>query len=112
MRWRRIAAARAGPARGDDARVAPSLARGLVWTRLLTGAHPPPGLRGGAAPALIVTGELDRSRAQQEALRAQIDGAEQVIVPAAGHLCNMERPDLYDAAVLEFLARRAVSRAS
>jgi 3-oxoadipate enol-lactonase len=59
-----------------------------------------------AAPTLVVTGELDRSLAQQDALAAHIAGAERAIVPGAGHLCNMEQPVIYDRAVLDFLVRK------
>jgi len=64
-----------------------------------------------AAPTLIVTGGDDRSRPQQEALRGHIAGAEQVVIPGAGHLCNMEDPLAYDRAVLDFLGRHGLGPA-
>ena len=56
------------------------------------------------APTLVVTGELDRSRPQQELLTKYIRGARQVVIPEAGHLCDLERPADYDREVLAFLA--------
>lgn len=60
------------------------------------------------APTLIVAGGLDRSRQAQEKLRERIRGSEIVVIEGAGHLCNMEQPWAYDAAVLEFLTRLGV----
>jgi pimeloyl-ACP methyl ester carboxylesterase len=64
------------------------------------------------SPTLIVTGAEDRSRAQQEALRSHIAGAEQLVIPGAGHLCNMEDPVAYDRVVLDFLARHGLGPSS
>lgn len=61
-----------------------------------------------AAPTLVVTGGMDRSRASQEALRDHIRDAEVVVLEGAGHCCNMEQPWAYDAAVLDFLRRRGL----
>ena len=60
------------------------------------------------APTLIVTGGVDRSLPQQQALVSRIAGAEQVVIQGAGHLCNMEQPVAYDRAVLDFLTRRGL----
>ncbi len=61
-----------------------------------------------AAPTLIITGAQDRSRPQQEALRERIRGAEQIVIPDAGHCCNLEQPIAYDRAALGFLARHGL----
>jgi pimeloyl-ACP methyl ester carboxylesterase len=58
-------------------------------------------------PVLIVTGEHDRTctpRAAQD-LHAGIQGSELVIVPGAGHMAYVERPDVYLPAVRHFFAR-------
>ena len=62
-------------------------------------------------PALIVTGELDRTctpRASRE-LHAGVPGSELLIVPGAGHMTYVERPDVYFPAVRAFFARNGVS---
>jgi proline iminopeptidase len=61
-------------------------------------------------PTLVVTGELDRTctpRASRD-LSADIPGSELVIVPGAGHMTYVERPDVYFPAVRDFFARNGV----
>jgi len=63
------------------------------------------------APALVVTGERDRTctpRASRE-LHAGIPGSELVIVPEAGHMTYIEQPDVYFAAVRGFFTRHPVA---
>lgn len=57
------------------------------------------------APALIIVGELDvaRTLASAEHLAANLPDARREIIPGAAHLPNMERPDLFNRLVLEFL---------
>jgi len=43
---------------------------------------------------------------RSEALVAGIAGSELVVVPGAGHLTALERPDAFARAVVDFLARR------
>lgn len=60
-----------------------------------------------AKPALIITGEYDRTctpRAARE-LHAGIPGSELVILPEAGHMTFVEQPGMYFAAVRDFFAR-------
>lgn len=59
-----------------------------------------------AVPALLLAGALDPSvaAAEVEALAGHL-GAEVGIVPEVAHLFNVERPDLFNAAALEFFAR-------
>jgi len=40
-------------------------------------------------------------------LFSDIPGAQQRIVPAAGHLAPMEKPEKFNALALEFLAQRS-----
>lgn len=57
------------------------------------------------APMLIVIGEVD-SPAIHEAgklMMAQIAGARSVVIPDTAHLPNMERPDEFNRATLDFL---------
>ena len=56
-------------------------------------------------PTLLVVGEEDAITpvACMERAEAIIDGARLLIVPRAGHLVPMEAPDVFNAAVLEFL---------
>ncbi|HTU02686.1 MAG TPA: alpha/beta fold hydrolase [Candidatus Sulfotelmatobacter sp.] len=57
-------------------------------------------------PVLIVLGQRDIENIQQIAglLRARIAGAHTEVIPGAGHLMNMERPNEFNRVVLEFLA--------
>ena len=58
-----------------------------------------------AVPTLLLYGDADvRSpRAVAEELAAQIPGAELVVVPAAGHMLNMEAPEGVNAELRRFL---------
>jgi pimeloyl-ACP methyl ester carboxylesterase len=58
-----------------------------------------------AAPTLLVWGEHDRRSplTVAEQIRGLIDGAELALIPAAGHISNMERPDAFNAVVRAFL---------
>ena len=59
------------------------------------------------APTLILVGEHDRLNPPSVArgLAQEIAGAEVVIIPDAGHLSNMEQPELFNEAVSSFLSR-------
>lgn len=56
-------------------------------------------------PSLVIGAELDRAISAEESRRlaAAIPGAELVIIPAAGHMAGMERPEAVNAALLSFL---------
>ena len=56
-------------------------------------------------PALILCGEEDvlTPPADAEALQRAIPGARLVLLPGAGHLSNVEAPDLFTSALGEFL---------
>jgi len=60
-------------------------------------------------PTLVVVGADDPSTpvAASEAIQARIDGAELVVIPSASHLANVEQPDAFTAALLNFLDRQA-----
>lgn len=61
-----------------------------------------------AMPTLVVIGEHDPATvpAMGEEIAARVSGARAVRLPTA-HLSNVERPDLFEAAVLPFLAGTA-----
>ena len=58
-----------------------------------------------AVPTLLVYGEKDVRAGLSVArdLEAAISGARLVVLPGAGHLCNMEAPDEFNDAVRRFL---------
>lgn len=60
-----------------------------------------PWLRHVTCPTVIVVGEEDRlvTRAEAEQLCAQVSGAVLQVIPRAGHLVNVEAPDLFNDAV-------------
>jgi len=57
------------------------------------------------APTLVIVGEADRTLplAAMEDLATRIRGARLVRIPGAGHISNMERPQEFNRAVLDFL---------
>jgi 3-oxoadipate enol-lactonase len=59
------------------------------------------------APTLLVFGGHDKLTTPElgRRMQAQIKGSEFVEIKDAGHLCNIEKPDVFNAAVLEFLTR-------
>jgi 3-oxoadipate enol-lactonase len=58
-----------------------------------------------AVPALIVCGEEDEFSppAEGRRLSEQIPGARLAIIPAAGHLSNLEQPELFNRELRDFL---------
>jgi len=56
-------------------------------------------------PALIVWGEQDAlsSRAEQDIMLSSLAGARLAVVEDAGHLANVERPDVVSGALVEFV---------
>jgi pimeloyl-ACP methyl ester carboxylesterase len=69
--------------------------------------NPPASARLGEihAPTLIIVGELDTPDFHGVAatLAREIPGTRSVVVPGAGHLPNLEVPDLFNTIVLGFL---------
>ncbi len=64
-----------------------------------------PGLAAIDVPTLVLVGDEDTLTppSAAEALVAGIRGAKLVVLPGAGHLSNLETPDAFNAAVLDFL---------
>ena len=61
------------------------------------------------APALVITGEHDvpSRAAAADALVRRLPGAQRAVIPAAGHLTNLDNPQHYNAVVRTFLERHA-----
>jgi len=59
-------------------------------------------------PALVIVGEEDTVTPQSlaEELHRGIAGSQLTVIPSAGHLSNMERPDAFNAVLGDFLAHR------
>lgn len=64
-----------------------------------------PSLAGIAVPALIVVGEEDEITPPEESRRmaGEIPGARLVVIPEAGHLASLERPEVFNGALRDFL---------
>jgi pimeloyl-ACP methyl ester carboxylesterase len=62
------------------------------------------------APVLVITGQHDVSSriAAADALIRRLPCAQRAVIPAAGHLANLDNPMHYNAVVREFLERHAV----
>jgi pimeloyl-ACP methyl ester carboxylesterase len=58
-------------------------------------------------PTLLLYGERDvrAPRSVADALHAAISGSTLVVLPECGHVCNVEAPDAFNAAVRDFLRR-------
>ncbi|GAC1605064.1 MAG: alpha/beta fold hydrolase [Acidimicrobiales bacterium] len=58
-----------------------------------------------AVPTLVLVGEHDdRFLAPAEYMAAKIPGARKVVLPGAGHAANIDQPQSFNQAVLDFLA--------
>jgi pimeloyl-ACP methyl ester carboxylesterase len=57
-----------------------------------------------AVPALVVVGENDTPFLKAaDYMTAKIARAEKVVIPNAGHAANMDQPELFNAAIMNFL---------
>jgi len=55
-------------------------------------------------PTLVLVGGRDEAfLGAAEYVAAKIPGAQKVVIPDAGHMCNIDQPDLFNEAVLAFL---------
>ncbi len=63
-------------------------------------------LRAIAAPTLVVLGERDLPdfHAIAGQVARDVPGAQKIVLPGVGHMANMEAPERFNAAVLDFLA--------
>jgi 3-oxoadipate enol-lactonase len=64
-------------------------------------------------PVLCIVGELDRNAPapMMERMAGKIPGAKYVCLPGLGHMPNLEAPQIYDAAIVNFL-REALAPAA
>jgi pimeloyl-ACP methyl ester carboxylesterase len=64
------------------------------------------------APALVAVGELDKPdfHAIAERLARELPEAEHAVIPGAGHLPPLERPDATAELVRDFLSRHTMAR--
>jgi len=82
---------------GHLAKTAPTAAAGNTYARV------------GSikVPTLVVVGDRDVPYmiGAMEALASRVPGASRAVIPGAAHLANLDQPDLFNRAVLDFLAR-------
>jgi pimeloyl-ACP methyl ester carboxylesterase len=66
-----------------------------------------PGLAAIGVPTLVVVGAEDTLTPPEKAeyLARAIPGAKLVVIPGAGHVANLEAPQAFNAAVVDFLAK-------
>ena len=57
------------------------------------------------APTLVLVGELDPAREAAHLTHTKIPGSEYVVIPGAGHISNLDKPDEFNSCVLEFLQK-------
>jgi pimeloyl-ACP methyl ester carboxylesterase len=57
-------------------------------------------------PTLLIVGSEDYAFARSEALAERISDAERVVIDGAGHACNIEQPERWNGAAIDFLRRR------
>jgi pimeloyl-ACP methyl ester carboxylesterase len=63
------------------------------------------GLASIRVPALVLVGGRDEAfLGAAEYVAAKIPGARKAVIPDAGHMCNVDQPDLFNEAVLPFLS--------
>jgi pimeloyl-ACP methyl ester carboxylesterase len=63
-------------------------------------------------PALVVVGSEDKPfLAASDYMAAKIPGARKVVIDGAGHAANIDRPEAFNSAVLDFLDELALVRA-
>jgi pimeloyl-ACP methyl ester carboxylesterase len=58
------------------------------------------------APLLVIVGDRDEENIQKivTQIAEQVPGAQRVVIPGAGHIVNLERPQEFNAALLRFLS--------
>jgi pimeloyl-ACP methyl ester carboxylesterase len=71
-----------------------------------------PELRALEAPVLLIAGERDEASLRaSRSLAAALPRARLVVVPDAGHVVNLQRPEAFNAALLDFLEREVFAAA-
>ena len=60
-----------------------------------------------AVPTLVVVGADDVDfLAASEVMARKIPGAAHIVIPKAGHVANVDQPEAFNRAILDFLAQR------
>jgi len=78
----------------------------VVCARALQNFDLTPALPDLAQPVLLVVGEADGALPQtMRAMQAQIPDCELAVIPGAGHLVNIQEPDLFNRALSPFLSK-------
>ena len=62
-------------------------------------------LQGIDRPTLVLAGEEDPALPACRFIHGQIQGSQLVVIPKAGHLSNLDQPEAFNQAVMEFLAK-------
>ena len=62
-------------------------------------------LEGIKAPTLVLAGQEDGALPACRFIHEKIAGSKLVVIPGAGHLSNLDQPEVFNQAVLEFLAQ-------
>jgi pimeloyl-ACP methyl ester carboxylesterase len=106
--WRSHALMQSGTAEGEaliDKMLADYEARDLTSSALPAPEFDAMEIAKITAPALVITGAEDTPHRRRVAddLSNTIPNARQIEIPDAGHLCNLNAPDAFNAAVSEFL---------
>ena len=57
------------------------------------------------APTLVLAGELDPAREPAYLVHTKVSGSQFVVIPGAGHLSNLDKPEEFNSHILEFLQR-------
>ena len=67
----------------------------------------------GQVPVVVVTGDRDRvvPLRQSEILATEIPDAELLVVPGAGHVIILERPDIINEVIIDLVTRATASAA-
>jgi 3-oxoadipate enol-lactonase len=99
----------AGRREYEKARTTRMSVHGLVggWQALMTWEGTTDRVKQITTPALVMAGALEPAVASTKYLHAQIAGSTMVIFPEAGHCPQFERPELFNEALREHLARNA-----
>jgi pimeloyl-ACP methyl ester carboxylesterase len=59
------------------------------------------------APTLVLVGEADPALEPARLTRSEIPGAQLVVIPGAGHLSNLDKPEAFNSCILDFLQKVA-----
>jgi pimeloyl-ACP methyl ester carboxylesterase len=55
----------------------------------------------------VLVGEEDPALEPARLTRSEIPGAQLVVIPGAGHLSNLDKPEAFNSCILDFLRKVA-----